>query len=474
VTIALDSRRIERLRQGLAAAGFTAAGNAAVLGRDAAEPPVLVRRAAAAGPRLRAALELFSLELTVGADDIERALAPATPDDLVQLGLAREQDGGLRATVRIAAHDPFLIAADGSDRAGAPDLVMGVTRPATLLGELMVRRPVRRALDIGTGNGILALLAARDAEHVVGTDVNEHALELAQLNAALNGVENVEFRLGSFLEPVEGETFGLIVSNPPYVISPETAYLFRDSGLGGDRLSAELLQLLPQALEEDGYASVTVSWIAGDDDVAERPRSWLAGTGCDAWLLHTTTDDPLTTAALWNRDLKDDAELYAAQIDRWVEWYRSEGIAALAYGVCILRRRTGSNWVRTAKLPGATLRQSSDHLVRLFAAQEVLDDPALLDRRLVPAADAILQHALRPTDEGWVVGASELDLEGGLGFTAALDAPSAAVVTALDGRSLRDALAAARAGSGVDEAEFDAAALMLVRRLVELGFVVPA
>jgi hypothetical protein len=77
------------------------------------------------------------------------------------------------------------------------------------------------------------------------------------------------------------------------------------------------------------------------------------------------------------------------------------------------------------------------------------------------------------TGDGWAVGASELDLQGGLGFTAALDGPSAAVVTALDGRPLRDALAAARAGSGVDAAEFDAAALTLVRRLVELGFVLP-
>jgi SAM-dependent methyltransferase len=481
VTIRHDAQRIARLRLGLREAAFDATGVGRALGRElgssarAAERPVLVRRAANADQRLRTAIELFVLELPVEPDDLERALAPATPEDLVELGVVREENGALRATVKLAAHDPFVLASDPSDRAGAPDVVMGVTRPATLLSHLTIRRPVRRALDIGTGNGILALLAARDAEHVVGTDINEHALELARFNASLNGVENVEFRLGSFLEPVEGEAFGLVVSNPPYVISPESAYLFRDSGLGGDRLSAEVLRLVPQALEEDGYASVTISWIAGgDEDVADRPRSWLAGTGCDSWLFHTTTDDPLTTAAIWNRDVEDEPELYAAQLDRWVDWYRAEGIDALAYGVCILHRREGANWIRTTKLPGASVRHASDQLLRLFAAQELLDDPALLERRLAPARDAVLRHALRPTDAGWEVGASELELDGGLGFTAALDGPSAAVVTALDGRPLGEALSTAHAAADVDAAEFEAAGLVLVRRLVELGFVVPA
>ena len=41
-------------------------------------------------------------------------------------------------------------------------------------------------------------------------------------------------RAGSFFEPVAGERFGLVTCNPPYVISPESAFLFRDSGREGD------------------------------------------------------------------------------------------------------------------------------------------------------------------------------------------------------------------------------------------------
>ena len=479
--LSLDRDRIGRLRAGLGAAGFTAAATAAALGQElgavsrARERPVLLRRLERADARLAPALALFVLEQPVPADDVERSLAPLRADDLVELGLAEAAGDSLRATLRILPHWPLLLASDGTDRSGEHDLVTGVTRPATLLGQLTVRRPVGRALDIGTGNGVLALLCAAHAEEVVATDVNEHALELAAFNAALNGIENVDFRLGSFLEPVEGERFGLVVSNPPYVVSPESQFLFRDSGLGGDRLSEEIMRLVPEALEEDGYASVTISWMAEGDDVAERPRSWLAGSGCDAWVLHTSTDDTLTTAAMWNRDLEDDPERYGAAIDRWVEWYGEQGIEALAYGVVVLRRRSGENWVRTTNLPGGAIAPSSDHLLRLFAAQDFLAGASDLAGQVVrPAPELVVRHSLRSAGGSWAATNTELVLEGGLGFTAALDGPSAAVVNGLDGRPLGDVVAGARASADVPADEFDEAALALARRLLELGFVVPA
>ena len=75
-----------------------------------------------------------------------------------------------------------------------------------------------RALDLCTGNGIQAILLAAHADSVVATDVNARALAYTSFNAALNGVDNVETRLGSFLDPVDGERFELVVANPPYVV----------------------------------------------------------------------------------------------------------------------------------------------------------------------------------------------------------------------------------------------------------------
>lgn len=401
-------------------------------------------------------------------DDAERHLAPARVDDLLVLGVAEEAADGLRATVHIAPHEPFLVASDLLSRPLGPDHVTGITRPTTLLGHMTVRRPVRRALEVGTGNGILALLAARHAEHVVATDVNEHALELTRLNAALNGVTNVETRLGSFLEPVAGERFGLVFSNPPYVVSPATDYLFRDASMG-DELSEHVVRTFPEVLDDGGYLSVTISWVAGDD-VTGRPRRWLESTGCDAWLFHTTTDDALATAALWNRDVEHDAARYAERIDRWVAWYAEQRISALAYGVCVLHRRDGANWVRTSNLPLAPIGPASAQLERMFAAPARVG----LEDVLVPAPDALLRQTLAYGGGAWSPRAIELALDGGLGFTAGLDAPSAAVVSALDGRPLRDVFAAARAQVDVDAGRFDSEALALVQQLAELGFVAGA
>ena len=112
-----------------------------------------------------------------------------------------------------------------SDRVGGTagrDFVPGVHRPSVTLAHLTVRRRVERALDVGTGNGVQAILAAAHAERVVATDINPRALAYAGLNASLNGCDNIEFRHGSFLDPVAGDRFDLVVSNPPYVISPES------------------------------------------------------------------------------------------------------------------------------------------------------------------------------------------------------------------------------------------------------------
>ena len=121
----------------------------------------------------------------------------------------------------------------------------GVHRPSVALAHLTVRGSVERALDLCTGNGIQAILLAAHAENVVATDVNARALAYAGFNAALNGVDNVETRLGSFFEPVEGERFDLVVANPPYVVSPESAYLFRDGGMRGDAVSEHVVRGTP-------------------------------------------------------------------------------------------------------------------------------------------------------------------------------------------------------------------------------------
>ena len=127
-----------------------------------------------------------------------------------------------------------------------------------------VRRPVRTALDLGTGSGIQALLAARHAERVVGVDVNPHALALADLSQRLNGVDNVDWVEGDWFEPVDGQRFDLVVANPPVVISPDNSLLARDSAIGGEELSRQIVRGCAEHLDEGGFATVFCNWAHGE------------------------------------------------------------------------------------------------------------------------------------------------------------------------------------------------------------------
>ena len=388
-------------------------------------------------------------------------------------GLLVEDGHVLHATARIVPHDELLIA---SDHAGGAeqhaDHVPGVHRPSVALAHLTVRGTGERALDVATGNGIQAILLAQHATHVVATDLNPRAVAYAAFNAALNGARNVETRTGSFFEPVAGERFDLVVANPPYVVSPETAYLFRDGDLAGDGVSEHVVRAAPAALEPGAFASVLIAWSLDPDDAVSRPRSWLEGSGCDAVLLHTSTDDPIETASLWNRDLLDRPEEYADAIDRWLAYYAELGIEQLGYACLVLRKRADGRdgWLRTQLLPRAALRPAGRHVLRLFETQDrlaALGDPAgLLDRRPRVVDDAVVGQEVRFGDARWHQESVTLRLESGLPFSAALDPPTAHLVRLLDGtRTLREALVEA-----VEEDEAREAGLDLAREMLEVGF----
>jgi methylase of polypeptide subunit release factors len=474
---------VARLRAAIDAAGFTAHAIREALHADAdllssrQDAVVNERRLAEAPAAFATLVRLFVLELPVPVDDADRALPGAGAGALVALGLVTEDDGLLRRAVRIVPHDHLLIASDEPGTGGA-NQVPGVQRPSAMLAGLTVRRPVTAALDVATGCGIQALLTAPHAERVVATDVNERALAFAEFNAALNGIENVEFRAGSFFEPAAGRRFGLVVCNPPYVISPETALVFRDSGLPGDTVSAELVAELPAYLDEGAFGTILVSWVAGEDPTL-RPRAWLEGHGCDAWILHTATDDPIKAATQWNRTLEGAPEDFAQRVDAWLEYYARLGIEAIAYGAVVMRRRSGGgNWTRMAELPASRPQAASDHLLRLFDAQDFLaatPDEALLDRRFTLVERAFFDRTVRVESGAWTESSAAVRLAEGIEFGVNLDRYGSALVRVFDGTEpVRDRLGQVAGELGVPEAELAAFAARLVRHLVGHGLAVPA
>lgn len=120
------------------------------------------------------------------------------------------------------------------------------------------RPRVHRAADIGTGCGIQALHLDAHADEIVVTDLSARALGYARFNAALNGV-HWEVRSGSLLELLAGQRFDLIVSNPPFVITPRgtglPTYEYRDGGAEGDAIVGHLVRHLGSTLSRAGLRS---------------------------------------------------------------------------------------------------------------------------------------------------------------------------------------------------------------------------
>src|SRR5207245_2780355 len=126
--------------------------------------------------------------------------------------------------------------------------------------------------------------------------------------------------------PVAGERFDLVVSNPPYVVSPASELLYRDGDLPADAVTRKLLREAPGYLEEGGFAQVMGNWIHGAHEDWRAPlEECVAGTGCDALLLRYSPLDLVAYAANWNLPLPaGGSRPFLEAVDRWLDYYRRE------------------------------------------------------------------------------------------------------------------------------------------------------
>ncbi|MCS6863121.1 MAG: methyltransferase, partial [Abditibacteriales bacterium] len=135
-----------------------------------------------------------------------------------------------------------------------PDGVPLPSEGSRLLAEALVVRPHETVLDVGTGCGFYAVIAAKTAEHVWAVDVLPACVECARRNAERNGVAGrVTFLRGSLFEPVRGRAFDLIVSTPPQMPSLADEENPRyEGGADGRRVLDALIAEAPDHLNPNG------------------------------------------------------------------------------------------------------------------------------------------------------------------------------------------------------------------------------
>lgn len=437
-----DARAATTLGKALRDVGYTEPAVEDLLGDDAyslgrEDAPVGERRLPQT--KLATVIRALFLQQPVAKQDAVAAIGRGAVAALEATGLAELGDE-LVPRVRIIPARGLLVASDDfPESEDDAEYVAAYTPTSQLCDYLTPRRRVARALDVGTGSGVLALLAAKHARQVVATDVNPRALAYGELNAALNGITNVDFRRGSLFEPVANECFDLITSNAPYVVSPENRLTYRDAGEEGDGLSERIVRSAAEHLDEDGFATLIVSWIAADENAPdERVLDWTDELDCDDWILPVWGSDPLDHAKTWNEHLADDGKKFSGVLDTWTAYFERLGVRWVTEGAVLLHRRAGGHYsARVDEVDEELLEPAGDQVLRAFASRARLAElrraADLFDARLSVAAPLRLEHDLRPRRGRTTIVESRVEIDEGTQSLVEGSPRALEIVTALDG-----------------------------------------
>jgi SAM-dependent methyltransferase len=420
----------------------------------------------------------FWIGVPQDASQAEKSLPEWFVPLTLECGLLYRQGRDLCPEAMLFPANDFLFAADHTTKIDSadPELVLWPNPTSRLLSRFTVRRHSTATLDLGTGTGIQALLAAAHSDHVVATDLSPRAVGFAAFNACLNGIDNVEVVCGDGFQPVQGRRFDLIVSNPPFFISPSSQYLFCDNPLDLDQLCRRLVQEAPAHLNEGGYFEIMCEWaqIRGQS-WQERLAEWFEGTGCDVWGLRGYAEDPGEYALERIRSISlstdKDGELYRS----YMEYYRQRQVEVIHGGLIAMRRRSGNNWIFLEEVRQTPKEPFGDLVLQTFAMRDFLQahgsDNDLLVLKPKLAADVRLEQVFQQTEGGWKRESLSLRQKKGLDPFIELQPIVAEFLSGCDGaRTLDEVIKGFTAKVDAPPEQVHKECLEAVRKLIERGF----
>lgn len=449
----------------------------------------------------------------LGADLVAALLAGGLlVDEALTTAEAAGQDSRMVRSVLALTCHPLPVGVTRGLRPGDDTLLLVAdhgtfTRPDALDGEYVLghggagrtllditpRGNVALAADIGTGCGIQAVVLARHADRVIATDLSPRALDIARLTVGLAGLtDRVEFRAGSLYDPLP-EAVDLLVSNPPFVITPrgtDTGFRYRDGGLVGDAIMRAMVRGAPAHLRPGGLAVMLGNWERGGDRMP--PTAWLDAEAtttkeaatASAMVIERQRMRPAAYARTWIRDggVPRASARWHSDVDRWLQDFEDRGVDEVGFGWILLRREETPSSAPLRDLasidtgPGSNPAGLATFLeTRLWLLEWLAQasDEELATTAYQLAADVTEHRHLRPgADDPTMI---TIEQGGGLAQTFQADPALAGFLGVCDGTLTLAQISAALAHLlGVEEDALIRQLADQVRTLVPAAIIVPA
>jgi SAM-dependent methyltransferase len=401
-----------RLRTFLMQAGFTGPGICERLGigtihefRSASEGRPLLPELDDAQALL---LRLFLDAMPVEWETVRSLLRRDQVEALDSLGLLHTLEGGTlcSSTVLLYPTESLYII---SDRNQDPDdckvpppadvVYPAITRNTQRFLSVLPRSQCDQFLDLCSGTGIAALVAARFSSHAWAVDITRRATRFARFNARLNESENVTAVQGDLYQPIAGLTFDRIVAHPPYMPALRQEYAYRDGGEDGEEITRRIIAGLPEYLRPGGrfYTSCLLTDRL-NAPVEQRIREMLGEREgeFDVVVAQMQTFDPTMYYA---RLAAEKNGRFAEVADRHRLFKRLE-VEELVFCVIVIQRRASSRPVFTTRRQMGLETAAADFEWLLSWETAQAEDPegptGLADARPVanPRAELRLVHRI--------------------------------------------------------------------------------
>lgn len=357
------------------------------------------------------------------------------------------------------------------------DVVYSALTPETRrFVELMPRTPCGDYLELCSGTGIAALIAAREfAGRALAVDITARARRFAAFNAALNGIANLTALEGDLYEPVAGQTFDLITAHPPYVPSFDTAMVFRDGGADGEQITRKILAGLSEHLRPGGQFYCDCMMTDREGAPLEGRIREMLGAGhqdFDVLLGQAGLIDPedLIAGAVHTRGVT--METAAAQR----ALFRELGVERFVYAAFLIQRRQSAGTAVTRRRIVSPMTRPA-HLQWFLAFAALVVDwergsSHYLDARPCASPDTDWVQRSRLRHGVWSVTASSLTTH--VPFAVEVECPPwiATFLTWCNGQTTaRDLLTRLRNAGIVSASAADGDFAVLIGELAEGGFV---